>query len=128
MKWMAYYIYGFLAAIFAVTGFVTWIVTAAKVDLTDPKSVKVFKTGFEKDCFGYVADGMKLKGETPDYQEEALIKQVCACDANAVLKILQRQKSVKIGVTVEAKRALKNGTPEMKAAFQSCALAYGLGQ
>ena len=128
MKGMVYYMYGFIGAVSAVIGFVTWIVTAAKVDLTDPKSMKVFKTGFEKDCFAHFGDEITGKGQTPDYQQEALIKQVCAFDANAVLKILQRQKSVKIGVTVEAKRALKSGTPEMKAAFESCALAYGLGQ
>lgn len=128
MKGMVYYMYGFIGAVFAIIGFVTWIVTAAKVDLTDPKSMKVFKTGFEKDCFAHFADEITGKEQTPDYQQEALIKQVCACDANAVLKILQRQKSVKIGVTVEAKRALKSGTPEMKAAFESCALAYGLGK
>ena len=126
MKSLTWFIGGFIASVFAIVSVVSWIVTGAKVDLADPKSVKVFRSGFERDCFDYVSGEMKQKGETPDYQEEALLKQVCACDANAMLKILQRQKTVKLKDTVGAKKALRDGTPEMKAAFQSCAQAYGL--
>jgi hypothetical protein len=125
-KWLAWSVWTYLTTIFLIAGGVAWLMTGAKFDMSNPKEVKIYKTGFERDCFDYLADEMKARGQAVDYQKEALLKQVCTCNANAVLKIYQNQKSVKFGETVAAKRAMKSGTPEMKAAFQSCAMAYGL--
>jgi hypothetical protein len=127
MKTAIYAVLGVLFGITLVIGAVLKLLTASpKVDVNDPAALAKYKTRFEQRCFDYVANGMKKAAEAADYQQEALIKQICGCDANAMVGILRRDKSRAAVNSLDAKTALAGGTPEMRAAFKSCAAAYGV--
>ena len=127
MKTAIYAVLGVLFGITLVIGAVLKLLTApAKVDVNDPAALAKYKTRFEQRCFDYVANGMKKAGEAADYQEEALIKQICACDAKEMVSILRRDKTRSVTTQLDAKTALAGGTPEMRTAFRSCAAAYGV--
>src|SRR3954471_19896936 len=118
MKSAIYAVLGVLSGIIVVIGVVLKLLTGPeKVDVDNPAALEKYKSRFEARCFEYVSNGMKKAGEAADYQQEALIKQICTCDAKAMVGILRRDKGHTVK-QLDAKGALAGGTPEMRAAFK----------
>ena len=100
-------------------GGLAWIMNV-KTDVNDPKFAQKFQENMSALCLQRAKSEI---GQTLDYQQEALVKQVCDCDMKAVTKILAK-KGAK--TPVELRKAYNDSEPEINAAFKSCAEAYGI--
>jgi hypothetical protein len=103
-------------------GGVAWLMNV-KTDVNDPKFAQKFQENMSGVCVQRAKSEIARSGQALDYQQEALVKQVCDCDMKAVTKILAK-KGAK--TPVELQSAYKDSEPEINAAFQSCAAAYGV--
>jgi hypothetical protein len=77
----------------------------------------------EEDCFRMAKAYIRSAGAELDYQQEAVVKQVCACDMKAVTKLLAKKGAKTV---VELTKAYSASQPELEVAFKACADAYGL--
>jgi hypothetical protein len=108
-----------IAGSLALVGGSISFVAAKKVDVSDPNAAETFRTNFQTTC-GNLAT--KRLGQA-DYQAVALVKQVCACDANALIAFMRRHN----GMTVlDLGKRLTSRDPEITRAFESCNQAYGI--
>jgi hypothetical protein len=126
MRPILYVVVGFVVLIFLgilmLGGGIAWITgaaTTAKVDVEDPKAVDKFKATFESNCTRIASNHMG----NPDYQQVALIKQVCACDGKALVNYMKKKKDMTV---LEVQAALLKQDPALVREFNSCAQAYGI--
>ena len=120
MKWLLLIVFGvvMLVAIVFAGGF--GFLMNVKTDVNDPNFAAKFTKAMTDLCLA------RAKGEIGanlDYQQEALVTQVCDCDMKAMTKILAK-KGAK--TPVEMQKAINDSEQEMDVAFNSCAQAYGL--
>lgn len=101
-----------------VGGSISWVANK-KVEVDDPKAAETFRTNFETTC-SKLATGRMDKN---DYQAVALVKQVCTCDANALMAIMRRNKDMTV---LDLGKRLTSRDPEITRAFESCNQAYGI--
>jgi len=100
-------------------GGISWVANK-KVDAVDnPQVAEAFRTNFQATC-GNLAT---KRVDQSDYQTIALVKQVCACDANALLAIMRRNKDMTV---LELQKRLLSSDEEINRAFESCNQAYGI--
>ena len=94
-----------------------------KTDLNDPEVAAKFQTNMEDVCFKEGKTRLEGRGTSLDYQQEALVKQFCACWMKEVTKILAK----KGGRTpAEVQKTYFESREEVTAAYDSCGAAYGL--
>jgi hypothetical protein len=94
-----------------------------KTDVSKPELAASFQKGMEEDCFRMAKANIRRAGAELDYQQEALVKQVCACDMKAVTKLLAKRGAKTV---VELTKAYSESQQELEVAFNTCADAYGL--
>jgi len=99
-------------------GGITWVATK-KVDVSDPNAADKFRTKFESGC-NRVATGRVDKN---DYQKIALVKQVCACDAKAMVAYLKRNKDMTV---IQLEKRILAGDEAIRREFNACNQAYGI--
>ena len=105
---------------FALIGGGISFVANKKVEaVNDPKVADAFRTKFQTTCSDLATRGI----DKQNYQEIALVKQVCACDANALLAIMKRNKDMTI---LQLQKRLLSRDEEINRAFDSCNQAYGI--
>lgn len=112
------FVFGMLIMIVLGGGFAALM--NVKTDVNDPQFAKKFQENMAGLCLQRAKSEI---GQTLDYQQEALVKQVCDCDMKAVTKILAK-KGAK--TPVELQQAYNDSEPQINAAFKSCAEAYGI--
>ncbi|GAB2178965.1 hypothetical protein [Dongia sp. agr-C8] len=101
-----------------VGGGITWVATK-KVDVSDPNAADTFRATFQQKC-----SDMAVKFfDQQDYQKIALVKQVCACDANKLIAYMRRDKDMTV-VQLQAK--LLGHDPAIMREFEACNQAYGI--
>jgi hypothetical protein len=103
-------------------GGIAWVtntVTTTKVDVQDQKAVETFRSVFEKTCTKAATQQLN----NPDYQEVALVKQVCACNGKAALAYMKKNKGKTV---IEVQAAVLRQDPVLVREFDACAAAYGL--
>jgi K+-transporting ATPase A subunit len=123
VKWLLLSFVALILVIMIVLGGgFAWIMNV-KTDVNDPQFAEKFQKGLEGLCFQQAKSEVARSGAALDYQQEALVKQVCACDMKAVMNILAK-KGAK--TPVDLQKAFDESQQETGAAFQSCAQAYGL--
>jgi hypothetical protein len=123
MKWFLLIIVGLILLVMIVVGGgVGWILNL-KTDVNDPAFAAKFQTSLEGICIQKAKSEVAGSGLTMDYQQEELVKQVCACDVKAVMKILAKKNAK---TPIELQKAFNESQEEANAAFTSCAQAYGL--
>ena len=123
MKWMLLSLVAlFLLVMIVLGGGFAWLVNF-RTDVSDPAVADKFQKSLENMCVRMAQNEIRGGGTALDYQQEALVKQVCACDMKAVTKILAK-KGAK--TPIELQQAYNDSQPEMSAAFNSCAAAYGI--
>lgn len=120
MKWLLLSIVALVLLVAIVFGGGLGLLLNVKTDANDPDFAAKFTKTMTDQCL--VAAKADIGG-TLDYQQEALVKQVCECDMKAITKMLAK-KGAK--TPVEIQTAVNESGPEMDAAFDSCAKAYGL--
>ena len=111
-----------LLGVLALGGGVAWLTTkatTAKVDVEDPQAVDKFKATFEANCTRIASNHMG----NPDYQQVALIKQVCACDGKVLVNYMKKKKDMTV---LQLQAALLKQDPALEREFTSCAQAYGI--
>jgi hypothetical protein len=94
-----------------------------KTDVSKPELAAAFQKSMEADCFRSAKANIRRAGAELDYQQEALVKQVCACDMKAVTKLLAKKGAKTV---VELTKAYSESQQELEVAFNTCADAYGL--
>lgn len=99
-------------------GGIAWVATK-KVDVDDPNAVDNFRNGFEANC----SQAATRRIDAQDYQKIALVKQVCSCDAKALISYMRRNKDMTV-VQLEAK--LLGRDEAIMREFDSCNKAYGI--
>jgi hypothetical protein len=99
-------------------GGISWVATK-KVDVEDPKTADTFKTTFEANCSSRATKGI----DQQDYQKIALIKQVCACDARALIAYMRRNKDMTV---LELEKRLLTREAQIVREFESCNQAFGV--
>ena len=123
LKWL---LLGFGAilvlSVLALGGGLAWLMNV-RTDVGKPELAAAFQKGIEADCFRNAKANIRHAGAELDYQQEALVKQVCACDMRAVTKLLAKKGAKTV---VELMKAYNDSQPELTMAFNSCADAYGL--
>src|SRR5687768_2243283 len=120
MKWLLVIIFAVVMLVLLVVGGgFAWLMNL-KTDVNDPKFADKFQKGMETVCLQAAKAEI---GQTLDYQQEALVKQVCSCSMRETTKILAK-KGAK--TPVELQKAYNESTKQVEAAFESCAAAYGL--
>lgn len=123
MKWVLVILVGlFMLVLLLLGGGFAWIMNL-KTDVSDPKFAEKFQASMETFCLQRAKREVANTGQALDYQQEALVKQVCGCNGKAITKILADKKA---DTPVEMQKALSESQEEAEAAFQSCAQAYGL--
>lgn len=122
MKWFLLIIVGLILLVMIVVGGgVGWIMNL-KTDVNDPAFAAKFQESMEGVCVQRAKSTIG-GGAALDYQQEELVKQVCACDVRAVMKIMAKKNAK---TPVEIQKAYSESQQEAEAAFTSCAQAYGL--
>jgi hypothetical protein len=123
MKWILLSLVG-LVLIFAIVigGGLGWFLNM-KTDVKDPAFAAKFQKNMEGFCVQNAKNIVASSGRPLDYQEEALMKQVCSCHMKETMKILAK-KGAKTPAEIQA--AYSDSRPLVEAAFESCALSYGL--
>jgi hypothetical protein len=99
-------------------GGISWVATK-KVDVSDPNAAETFRTTFQANC-SKLATGRIDKN---NYQAVALVKQVCTCDANALIAYMRRNKDMTV-LQLQAKLLARDAA--IKREFESCNKAYGI--
>ncbi|WP_395020141.1 hypothetical protein [Dongia sp.] len=99
-------------------GGVTWVATK-KVDVSDPNAADTFRTKFEQNCSTMATKRI----DKQDYQKIALVKQVCSCDAKALIAYMRRNKDMTI---LELEKRLLTRDAAIIREFDSCNKAYGV--
>jgi hypothetical protein len=99
-------------------GGISWIATK-KVDVSDPKAADTFRTNFEANCSQRAASGI----DKQDYQRIALVKQVCSCDAKALIAYMRRNKDMTV---LQLEKRLLSRDEAIIREFDSCNKAYGI--
>lgn len=99
-------------------GGIHWVATK-KVDMEDPKAADTFRTTFETNCSQRATRGI----DKQDYQAIALVKQVCACDAKALIAYMRRNKDMTV---LELEKRLLSRDAAIVREFDSCNKAYGI--
>jgi hypothetical protein len=102
-----------------VGGSISWIANKKVAVVDDPKAADAFRANFQTTCSNLATKRV----DQSDYQAIALVKQVCACDANALIAIMKRNKGMTI---LELGKRLTSRDPEITRAFESCNQAYGI--
>jgi hypothetical protein len=92
-------------------------VATTKVGSADPKALDTVRTTFETNCSKRATEGVT------DYQQVALIKQVCTCDARALVNYVKKKKDASV---LELEIKVLKQDPELSREFDSCARAYGI--
>lgn len=105
-----------------VGGSILWL-SKQKMDSNSPSFTAKFGAKLEKDCNDWALKRVTDERQTGDYQRIALIKQVCACNAKELMRILKRNDGM---TAIEMGKAIEAQAPEMNAAFRSCSQAYGV--
>jgi hypothetical protein len=114
-----------LLIVLLIGGGVAWLsnkvnqVATTKVDVSNQDTVDTFKTKFVADCTSFAAKTMN----NPDYQRVALVKQVCTCDANALIAYMKRKKDMTV---LKLASEVLVRSPEVRREFDNCAQAYGI--
>jgi len=111
-----------LVIVLALGGGVAWIANV-KLDPKDPNFAQKFRGTMETNCGTWIKTAMASKGLSPDYQQEALIKQVCGCTAKEMMNMLARNKEL---TPLQLEKEIVNNGPRILAIKRSCAQAYGL--
>jgi hypothetical protein len=111
-----------LLIVLAIGGGVAWI-SNVKLDPKDPQFAQKFRATMETNCGNWIKVAMAQQHTTPDYQQEALIKQVCACSSREMMNMLARNKEM---TPLQLEKAIVNNGPQIMAIKHSCAQAYGL--
>jgi len=123
MKTILYVVAGLaLIVVVLVGGSVAWVATK-KMDVNSPAFAAKFGERLQKDCTDWAMNRVSYEDKTADYQRVALIKQVCACNAKELMRILKRNEGM---TAIEMGKAIEAHAPELNAAFKSCSLAYGV--
>lgn len=94
-------------------------VATTKVDVGNQDSIDTFKAKFESGCTTFATKGI----DASDYQQIALIKQVCACDGKALVAIMKRHQDMTV---LQLGKMVLDRSPEVTREFDSCAQAYGI--
>jgi hypothetical protein len=123
MKWLLL-IFGAILTLVVLTfgGGLAYLMNV-RTDVSKPELAAAFQKGMEADCFRQAKANIRHAGAALDYQQEALVKQVCACDMKAVTKLLAKKGAKTV---FELSKAYNESTQELQVAFNSCADAYGL--
>jgi len=100
-------------------GGISWVATK-KVDVSDPDAADTFRTKFEANCNKLATRSLNAQN---DYQEIALVKQVCACDAKALIAYLRRNTDMTV---LELQKRLLSRDEAIVREFDSCNKAYGI--
>ena len=101
-----------------VGGGITWVATK-KVDVSDPKAADTFRATFEANCTKMAT----RRVDQNDYQVVALVKQVCTCDAKALIAYMRRNKDMTV---LELEKRLLSRDEAIMREFDSCNKAYGI--
>jgi hypothetical protein len=101
-----------------VGGGISWIANKKVEVVNDPNAADTFRSTFQNTC----SDLATRRVDKQDYQAVALVKQVCTCDANALLAIMRRNTDMTI---LELQKRLLSRDAEITRAFESCNQAYG---
>jgi len=99
-------------------GGIHWVATK-KVDVEDPKAADNFRTTFQQNC----AARATKRIDAQDYQKIALVKQVCACDANKLIAYMRQNKDMTV-LQLEARLLARD--EKIMREFDSCNQAYGV--
>ena len=120
MKWLLVIVVALVLVVVIALGGGFALLMNVKTDVNDP----TFAAKFHQAMSGLCVQRAKSEiGQDLDYQQEALVKQVCECDMKAMMKIVAK-KGAK--TPAEMQKAINESGQEMDAAFDSCAAAYGL--
>ena len=123
MKTILYVVAGLVIVIaILVGGSITWVATK-KMDVNSPAFAAKFGERLQKDCTDWAMTRVSVEDQTADYQRVALIKQVCACNAKELMRILKRNEGM---TAIEMEKVIVAHAQEMNDAFKSCSLAYGV--
>jgi hypothetical protein len=123
MKTILYVVAGLaIVIVVLVGGSIAWVATK-KMDVNSPAFAAKFGEKLQKDCTDWAMNRISYEDQTADYQRVALIKQVCACNAKELMRILKRNEGM---TAIEMGKAIEAHAQEMNAAFKSCSLAYGV--
>ena len=120
MKWLLLIVVALIMLVAITLGGGLGLIMNVKTDVNDPEFAAKFQKGMETVCLQAAKAEI---GQTLDYQQEALVKQVCGCSMRETTKILAK-KGAK--TPVELQKAYNDSTKEVEAAFQTCAQSYGL--
>jgi uncharacterized protein YabE (DUF348 family) len=126
MRPILYVVAGLVALILLVVlllgGGIAWFthkVTTAKVDVSNQQTADAFRSNFESNCTSRATRGI----DASDYQKIALVKQVCSCDAKALVAYMGRNKDMTI---LELETKLLSRDEAIIREFDSCNKAYGI--
>lgn len=123
MKWLLLIVAAFVMVVLLVLGGgFAWLMNV-KTDVNDPNFAAKFRETMTGMCLQRAKSEMRGVGQALDYQQEALVKQVCDCDMKAMMKIVAKKNA---RTPVEMQKAVNDSETEMNAAFESCAQSYGL--
>ncbi len=100
-------------------GGINWVATK-KVDVSDPDAADTFRAKFEANCNNLATRSLNAQN---DYQEIALIKQVCTCDAKALIAYMRRNTDMTV---LELQKRLLGRDEAIAREFDSCNKAYGI--
>jgi hypothetical protein len=99
-------------------GGISWVATK-KVDVSDPNAADNFRVKFEQNCSTMATQRI----DKSDYQKIALVKQVCSCDAKALIAYMRRNKDMTV---LELQKRLLGRDAAIIREFESCNAAYGV--
>ena len=108
--------------VLAIGGGLAWLMNV-RTDVSKPELASAFQKSMEDTCLRQAKANIRHAGAELDYQQEALMKQVCACDMKAVTKLLAKKGAKTV---FELSKAYSESQAELEVAFNSCADAYGL--
>ena len=123
VKWLLLIVFALVMMVAIVLGGGFAFVANVKTDVNDPKFAAKFQETMTGLCVQQAKGEIRGAGQNLDYQQEAMVKQVCDCDMKAITKIIAK-KGAKTPVEIQA--AVNESGHEMNVAFNSCAQAYGL--
>jgi uncharacterized protein YabE (DUF348 family) len=126
MRPILYVVAGLVALVLLVVlllgGGVAWFthkVTTTKVDVNNEQTADAFRSNFESNCTARASRGI----DASDYQKIALVKQVCGCDAKALIAYMRRNKDMTV---LELETKLLSRDEQIMREFDSCNKAYGV--
>jgi len=123
VKWLLLIVVALVLVVMIALGGGFAFLMNVKTDVNDPKFAAKFQQTMTGLCVQRAKSEMRGAAQNLDYQQEALVKQVCDCDMKAMMKIVAKTGAKS---PVDMQKAINDSGPEMNAAFNSCAQAYGL--